>query len=65
MDLRGSVPTLLGDKQQKPESGGCSAPDTALQVSRTEKQPVDYTNPPPPGPAPAFPGLLWGFIPTP
>ena len=45
MDLRGSVPTLLSDKKQKPESGECSAPDTTSQVSRTEKQPVDYSSP--------------------
>lgn len=58
MDLWGSVPTPVSDKKQKPESGGCSAPDTTAQASRTEKQPVDHTNPAPPSPAAAFPGLF-------
>ena len=72
MDLWGSVPTPLSDKKQKPESGGCSAPDTTAQASRaekqpvdttaqasrTEKQPVDHPNPPPP----SLPPLPWPLL---
>lgn len=52
MDLWGSVPTPLNDKESKAESRRCSAPDTTAQASRAEKQPVDDSNPHPPTPAP-------------